>query len=242
MTGLILLLLIAAAVVYAVFFLIFKLIWMIIKKQSNKWPFILAGVCTVLFCGTVIGGAAWGIYKVFKPFSPIADRVKNNPAPVYGQTIYTDPEYGFSLTVFDGMDFSEWIHFDGADLKLGIDTNVFKKDNAGKDAAQTVMLAALLRLPNRDGKISVDALEEGLKNNTDRRLEITEMHRMTIDGSPALYVAGKGYSNRGESVPVWLMAAEKDGYVYFVAFMGISQTPTDIPEQSVKSLRFDAQN
>lgn len=243
MTGLILLLLIAAAVVYAVFFLIFKVIWMIIKKQSNKWPLILAGVCTVLFCGAVVGGTVWGVYKVMKPFSGIAERVKANPTPVYGQTVYTDPEYGFQLTVFNGMDFSDWMHFGEADVKLGIDTNVFKKDNAGKNIEEPVTLAALVRLENEPDQTSVKALEQGLKANKDRRLEVNEINRTSVDGHPALYVSGTAYGNRGESVPVWLLAAENGKYVYYIGIMEITKDGNStVPEQTVQSLRFTAQD
>ena len=243
MTGLILLLLIAAAVVYAVFFLIFKVIWMIIKKQSNKWPLILAGVCTVLFCGAAIGGAVWGVYKVMKPFSGIMERVQANPQPVYGQTVYTDPEYGFQLTVFNGMDFSDWMHFNGADVKLGIDTNVFKKDNAGKNVEEPVTLAALVRLENEPDQTSVKALEQGLKANKDRRLEVNEIRRTSVDGHPALYVSGTVYSNQGESIPVWLMAAEDGKYVYYFGILEVAKDGNStVPEQTVQSLRFTAQD
>lgn len=239
MTGLVILLLIAAAVVYAVFFLIFKLIWMITKKQSNKWPLILAGVCTVLFCGAAVGGAVWGVYKVIKPFSGMIERAQSNPRPIYGEIVYTDPEYGFQLTVFNGMDFSDWIHFNGADIKLGIDTNVFKKDNAGKNAEETVTLAAILRLQNDPEKTSLKTLEESLKASKDRRLEIHEIRSARVNGNPALYVAGTAYSNRGESVPCWLMGVEHGGFVYYVAIMEISEQPSQQPEQTVQSLRFN---
>lgn len=243
MTGLILLLLIAAAVVYAVFFLIFKVIWMIIKKQSNKWPLILAGVCTVLFCGAAIGGAVWGVYKVMKPFSGIVERVKANPQPVYGQTVYTDPEYGFQLTVFNGMDFSDWMHFGKADVKLGIDTNVFKKDNAGKNMEGPVTVAALARLENEPDETSVQAWEQALKANKDRRLEVNEIRRTSIDGRPALYVSGTAYSNQGDSIPVWLLAAEDGKYVYYIGIMEITKDENStVPEQTLQSLRFTARN
>lgn len=243
MTGLILSLLIAAAVVYAVFFLIFKVIWMIIKKQSNKWPLIWAGVCTVLFCGAAIGGAVWGVYKVMKPFSGIIERVRANPQPVYGQTVYTDPEYGFQLTVFNGMDFSGWMHFNGADVKLGIDTNVFKKDNAGKNLEEPFTLAALLRLENKPDQTSVEALEQGLKANKDRRLDVNQIRRTSIDGHPALYVSGAVYSNQGESIPVRLMAAEDGEHVYYISILEVTKDENSPAlEQTVQSLRFTAQD
>lgn len=242
MIGLIILLLIAAAVVYAVFFLIFKLIWMIIKKQSNKWPLILAGICTVLFCGAAIGGVMWGVYKVMKPFTGIVERIEANPNPIYGETVYTDPEYGFELTVFNGMDFSDWMHFNGLDAKLGIDTNVFKKDNAGKNIEGPVTIAALLRTKNYSEKTSITALEEALANNKDRRIEVSTLRHTSINGNPALYVTGTVYSNRGDNLPLWMVAAENGKYVYYVIMLQIAEQPTLQPEQTVQSLRFTRKN
>lgn len=244
MIALILLLLIAAAVIYAVFFLIFKVIWMIIKKQSNKWPLILAGVCTLLFCAGSAALIGWGSYKIIKPFTGIMERIKANPQPVYGQTEYTDPEYGFTLTVFNGMDFSEWMHFDGADVKLGIDTNVFKKDNAGKNVKGPVTLAALLRTANKPDETSVSAVETALKANKDRRIDIDKMYTTAIDGNPALYVSGTVYGNGGESVPVWFMAAENGKHVYYVGIMDFAKdgNNSQVPEQTLHSLRFSANN
>lgn len=241
MTGLIILLLIAAAVVYAVFFLIFKVIWMIIKKQSNKWPLILAGICTVLLGGAVIGGAIWGVHKIIKPFEPITQSLKANPAPIYGETVYTDPKYGFQLTVFDGMTFSDWMSFDDVKLKLGIDTNVFKKDNAGKNIQEPVTIAALLRIKNDSDNTSIYALEKALEENKDRRLEVTNLQRVTVNGDPALYASGTVYSNRGESIPLWMIAVENGKHVYYVAVTQITKnsdvTPTQ-PDQMLHSLRF----
>lgn len=241
---LILLLLIAAAAIYAVFFLLFKVIWMILKKQSNKWPLIWAGVCTVLFCGAAAAFIGWGTYKIMKPFTGVIERVKTNPQLVYGQTNYTDPEYGFTLTVFNGMDFSDWMHFNGSDVKLGIDTNVFKKDNAGKDFKGPVTIAAILRTANKPDDTSVSALEKALKANKDRRIDINEMRTMTIDGNLALYVTATVYGNHGESAPVWLVAAESGKYVYYIGILEITEdvNHSPVPEQMVQSLRFPAQN
>ncbi len=242
MTGLIILLLLAAAAVYAVFFLIFKLIWMIIKKQSNKWPLILAGVCTVLFCAAAVGGTVWGVYKVTKPFKGIVQSIRQNPMPIYGETVYTDPEYGFELTVFNGMEFSDWMHFSGADVKLGIDTNIFKKDNAGKNMEGPVTLAALARVKNDSDKTSLQSLEKALANNKDRRIEVNELRRTSLNGHPALYFAGTAYSNHGDKIPVWMTAAEDGKYVYYAAVMQVSEQPTSQPQQMVQSLRFNKED
>ena len=68
MTILVILFLLGITAVYAVFFLLFKIIWMILKKSSNKWPLILAGVATVLL-GTVTAlSAYYGVICGLYPF------------------------------------------------------------------------------------------------------------------------------------------------------------------------------
>ena len=71
------------------------------------------------------------------------NRYSANPAPVFGEHVYTDPLYRFQLDVFDGMDFSEWMEWDDVDVKLGVDTNVFKTD-ADRPTQDGSMLAAAL--------------------------------------------------------------------------------------------------
>ena len=55
MTGLLILLLFVLAAIYGLFFLFFKLIWLLFKKHKNKWPLILAGISTFISCLLVAG-------------------------------------------------------------------------------------------------------------------------------------------------------------------------------------------
>ena len=138
MTILVILFLLGITAVYAVFFLLFKIIWMILKKSSNKWPLILAGVATVLL-GTVTAlSAYYGVKKIIKPFNPIIAAAQT-PEPVYGEKAFNSPEYGTELTVYDGMTFSDWMHFGEIDLTVGIDTNALKKMPPGKPFSRLPM-------------------------------------------------------------------------------------------------------
>ncbi len=239
MSGLIILLLIAAGVVFAVFFLIFKLIWMMFKKEGNKWPLIWSGVCTVAFCAVTAFMIGTSVYKIVKPFTGMIEYVQKNPAPVYGEHVYTDPDYHFSLDVFNGMYFSDWINIKEANLKAGIDTNVFRNTN---NDSNSFTLAGVLRLP-LSKKTSVQAFKKGLSQNKDRRLEVHEAKNVTLHGLPGYYVRATIYSNRGEQVPGWLSAVEKDGYVYYVAviYAGEQTSSGSEPETTVKSIRFETQ-
>ena len=85
MTILIILALLALGVIYAVFFLLCKVAWLIFKSHSNKGPLITAGVCTVLL-SVLIGTGIWlGTRAVLAPFQGIKERIAQNPAPVYGE-------------------------------------------------------------------------------------------------------------------------------------------------------------
>ena len=108
---------------------------------------------------------------------------------------------------------------------------------------EPVTLAALVRLENEPDQTSVKALEQGLKANKDRRLEVSEINRTSVDGHPALYASGTVYSNQGESIPVWLMAAEDGQYVYYFGILEVAKDGNSlVPEQTVQSLRFTAQD
>ena len=131
MSGLLLFLLLGLLAVYAVFFLFFKVIWKLCKKDRNKWPLILAGICTALLTACVIGAAVWGVYKVMEPLRPIQQRLAAHPQPIYGTRTYKDPVYPLSFQISDGMDFSEWISLSDVKVKLGINTNLFRKDAKG---------------------------------------------------------------------------------------------------------------
>ncbi len=232
MTLLVLLGLLAVAAMYAVFFLLFKLLWVILKKDSNKWPLIWAGISTVLFGIVLSALAAWGIYKVISPFSGMMDRFSENPAPVYGERVYTDPVYRFQLDVFDGMDFSEWMEFDDVDIKLGLDTN-FLKDNQSQEEKeandQKTIAALLIRQSDVDEGHPLQDLRQGLASAANRRrdVEISSQEDLTIDGYPAMFVAGKVFTNQGVVLPFWLTAvADSYQQVFYVVTFALQENPT----------------
>ncbi len=127
MAELIVLGLLAIAAVYGLFFIIFKLIALLRKNKNNKGPLIWAGVATALV--VILSGIA--IYRVYqrvtKPFQPIIQTIRSQQHPIYGQRLYIDPQYGFSITTYDGMVFSHWITLGDIEALAGIDTNVFLK-------------------------------------------------------------------------------------------------------------------
>ncbi len=241
MTILIILALCVLAAIFAVCFGVFKLGWLAFKNHSNKGPLIAAGVCTVLVAGAITLGTWLSVRAVMAPFQGIMARVKQNPTPIYGQHVYQDNTFPFELTVYDGMDFSDWIHLGGVDFKLGIDTNAFKKDSAGKRNTEDFLIAALVRQPNVDEKQPFDVLQAQLNNaQAQRQLTLAKAGPAEVNGLPAYQASGEAYTNRGK-VNFWLSAVQPTpDTLYYVGALSLKDTP-QLAQQAqgmLTSLRF----
>ncbi len=232
MTILIILALLALVAVYAVFFLLCKVGWLIFKSHSNKGPLITAGVCTVLL-SVLVGGGIWlGTRAILAPFQGIKARIAQNPAPIYGEHTYQDERFPFELTVYDGMDFSNWINLGGLQLKLGADTNLFKKDSAGK-TPQNGLFALLIRQAPIEAEDPLSVLPSQLQAaQAQRRLTVTSAQLTTINGLPAYQAQGEAYSNRGK-VNFWVTNFQADpGTLYYVVILALNDTP-EITQQAL---------
>ncbi len=219
MTILIIMALIVLLVVFAVFFLFFKVAWLIFSKNTNRGPLIAAGVCTALLTVLVGVGIYQGYRAVVAPFRGVIARVQANPAPIYGEHSYEDDTYPFKLTVYDGMDFSNWINLAGIQLKIGIDTNAFKKGST-EQTNNEPLLAVIVRQANVSSKYPLEDLQKKLAEIEDQRqLELTSAQVTQINGLPAYQAVGEAYTNRGK-IHFWLTAvqAQPDTLYYMGAF------------------------
>ena len=237
MIWLILFLLIVVLVVYAVFFLFFKLIWILFKKNRNLWPLILAGISTILSGLLMVGLIAWGISRIVAPFRPLQQRIVTQPEPVYGTHTYIDPDYHFTFQFHDGMDFSEWITWFTPKIKVGIDTNEFKKDAAGRSIKGTgVYVILIYQTENINSQQPFQQLEEFLEENA--RISVSQHTPLVIDGQPAYYVTGTAYTNRGP-LPFWGQALyQNNAIIYTLAIEDSRLQRTSHPAQAiVQSLR-----
>ena len=134
----------ALAAIYGLFFLIFKLIALLFKKPGFKMPLILAGVATFIV-GILAGVAVYKLYqRIMLPFEPIVQTIQTQKHPIYGQRLYIDPTYGFTVTQYNGTVFSKWIDVGDVNLLVGLDTNDFlrQKENS---SSQDVTLFFLIR-------------------------------------------------------------------------------------------------
>ena len=246
MTLLIILALLSLLAVYAVFFLLFKLVWILMKKNSNKWPLIWAGVSTVIFGTVLIGLSAWGVYKVVSPFRGMLGRLSENPTPVYGERIYTDPVYRFQLNVFNGMDFSEWMELDDVNVKIGGDMNSFRDFTSPeeKEAAEKEFVAViLLRQEDVDDGHPLQDMREILASldNQRRDVEILSQEDFLADGYPAMLVTGRIYTRDGQPI-FFSISAIADVYqqvFYAVSFSPENPTAVEYAEKTVRSLRLE---
>lgn len=226
MTILIFSALIVLVIIYAVFFLLCKIGWLIFKSPSNKGPLITAGICTGL-TALVIGLGIWmGVNAVKAPFRGMINRVKQNAAPVYGARTYQDDAFPFTLTVYDGMDFSDWITWGRVKFKLGIDTNAFKKDASGQTPKKFLM-SGIVRYPLADNLHSLDALNTQLQEaQAQHRLTLTSSGLSEINGLPAYRAQGEAYTNRGK-IYFWLAVVQTNsGALYYLGAISAQEDPT----------------
>jgi len=230
-------LLFVLAVIYAVFFCIFKLIWVILKKERNFWPLVLAGVFTFLLGIGVVCGTYVVAKKVMAPFQQLINNIQSNPDMVIGQSTYKDPVYPFEMTVIDGMDYSDWFDLSNVSLKGGIDTNVFKK---GYDKNKPFLMSILMR-NQEDEKDPLKSFKESARDEKkgDNRIKVTREGETTINGLPAYEIEGVLDSNRG---PVdfkvgAILAPDKHSYVIIVFSLGENTLGTQA-DTMIKSFRF----
>ena len=202
MTGLFILLLLFLAVIYGISFGVFKLIWILFKKKRNFWPLILAGISTFLICVLCVVGIWWAAQRMITPFKPLFSQVQNHPEQVFGPQLYHDTTFPFELTVFDGMTFSDWITLKPVNIKIGLDTNYFKKANT--DEEKPFLLATFVRYTQADSTEPFEEIKKVLETK-DRRLQIQTQTQTTINGLPAYLIKAIAYSNQGP-LQAWLGA------------------------------------
>ena len=221
MITLIVVALIVAGIIYLAFFGIFKLIWLLCKSHRNFWPLVLAGVGTVLFGGMVTWGMWWSAQKLITPFKQMMVHAKENPEPVFGPRVYQDERFPFELTVFDGMDFSKWISFKDLHIKIGIDTNAFKKEEAATSSPLTILL---IRTPIED-KNEPFAQWHHFKDQPNTRMyfQIMREEETTVNGMQAYQVDGVAHSNHGPA-EVWMtLLNDGDKALYYLIIMELGE-------------------
>ncbi len=223
---LLLILLVILTLTFLFLFGVFKLIFWLAKNNRNLWPLILAGVGTCMIAVVVVGGAVWVYHKSTAPFRPLIERLASTPSWQEGERSYHDNTFPFSITVFDGMDFSDWIRFQQTYVKIGIDTNFFRSSKqAAPTHIPTHIMSALVRLPHTQNTDRPFEFWETLQsqNMPSGKIEVFEKRETTINNLPSYWVKMIIYtSNSGQmlstEIPVWIagIADPENKVIYYV--------------------------
>lgn len=232
--------LLALAVLYGIFFLIFKLIWLLLKKHSNFWPLILAGVASVLLIAASVLLSVSAFNRFVRPFNPIIDAVSAQQ-PQYGEHTYTAPDDAFSVTLYDGMVPSDWIHVNDLDVLVGLDTNALlpNEENQQLDGFAVIKQA-------KDEDLSPEELLNDLsatilQSEAGDKIELETVMPFNAGGnSSAAIVFGTIYADDEEQTyPLVILVAQQDNDVYFLIGAGKYQRGG---VDTVKSFRFGTQD
>ncbi len=240
----ILLCLLVIAVLYGVFFLLFKLLFLLCKSKRNFWPLILSGICTLLLL-LLMAIAAYQTYQHFaKPIMPIVQAATERTEPIYGETLYTDPLYGFTMTLHDGMTVGDWITLPTSSVLIGIDVNIFLLQDKTQQDQLPVSGFALVRIPQTTpmtARQAADALLQRLQQIPAEQGQFI----LTQDPKPinvgyqadGLLVTGTlKTATSDQDWPVTLIIATHDQAMY--ALVGLSKSAEQALSDTLLSFRF----
>lgn len=237
MVLLILFALLALAVLYGIFFLIFKLIWLLFKKQRNLWPLILAGVATVLLLVATVLLTVSAFNRFVQPFSPIIDAVSAQQ-PLYGERTYTAPNGAFSLTLYDGLVPSDWIRLNNLDILVGIDTNALISSDEQQQLDGFVVIKQAKDSDRTPAQLLDELAATILQSEAGDNVDLDPVLPFNAGGnSSAAIMNGTIYSDADEkNFPLVILAAQEGNDVYFLIGAGKYQRGGI---DAVQSFRFD---
>ena len=217
--------LIALAVLYGIFFLIFKLIWLLCKSKRNFWPLILAGVSSVLVIAATVLLAVSAFNRLVKPFTPIMEAMSSSE-PVYGQQTYTSPDNAFSLTLYDGMVPSDWIRLNELEVLVGLDTNALKAKNVSKNLLDGFVLIKQTKPEDRTPEQLLEDLSAAiLQSEAGDEMDLEAVTPFDAGAnSAAAIVHGTVYSDSSDQIiPTAILIAKKADKTYYVIGGGINE-------------------
>ncbi len=240
MAALIILVILALAAVYGLFFVIFKIIALLCKKQGYKMPLIAAGVATVLVA-ILTGVAIYRLYQqVMTPFQPIVQTIQSQQTPLIGQRLYIDPTYGFSVTQYDGMVFSKWLDIASAHVLIGVDTNSFiRPTTADKTFAAFSIIHNTVPAETTAEQLMQALLPQLQNNNSEVELELQMPQPVELgEDHIGSYLAATIYSDKlpSSGLPVAMLIAVQDGQAYY--FIGTSNQEDNVLWNTLTSFRF----
>ncbi len=233
-----------AAVVYGVFFLIFKLVWVIAGKNRNKWPLILAGTATVLLFAAVTLSALAGINTYVKPFMGLAEKAMNKTQVTTGVRPYKDPQHGFTVNLFGGTEMSDWLRSGDINMIVGFDTNlgpIYKELKAkGNENAVAPVSGFAVVAVREDEPVDVrhflqETVQQILEAQTPQFRIIGEPDYSIADSA---FLKGETTTNQGYKMKVYIMLSAQNNNTYFTVGMAAGNPAYEQQvEEEIRSFR-----
>jgi len=216
-------LIVLGLVSFALFFLIFKLIWILCKKKSNFWPLTISGVLAGVIV-LAVGIFSYGIYKQYvKPFDPIVETVKAQKTLQEGHKLYTNPQ-GFAITLYDGTTMSNWIHIDDWNFLVGVDTNMFINKNNSKQPISLYLLGHETDDDPENAHQIMAKVVEGIKqsNSPKASIVLNQVQPIEVGADAAAEMLNATIYPHNSNIPLdfSLVIATKGYDTYFLAGMG----------------------
>lgn len=236
--------LILAAFIYGIFFLIFKLGWIIAGSSRNKWPLILAGVATVLLFAVTIISTMVGVNKYIMPIMPVVEKTIQKTDITTGIRPYTDPQYGFSINLFGGTEMTEWINIDKDEhFVLGFDTNigaVAKKRNP-TDNNSVPPISGFVVYVQKDEPLA--SVEQYLQEQADEWLSV-QSPQVSFMSAPdfsvpnTVFLEGEGSTDQGRNFRIYVTIAAQDDLRYaVVGFVTGNPAYYQLAKEEIRSFR-----
>ena len=233
------LVLLTIAVLYGVCFLVFKLIWVLLKKKRNFWPLILAGAATLLIVLLTVLACVRTYKQYLQPLTPIVEAAAQQQEAVYGTEMYVNPTYGFSLTLKDGMTLSDWINVEGQKLILGLDVNLLNQQESDYPLHMLILLRSIKDNPAGTAQEILQQLVSRVQDTDNAySLEMSEIEPMFVRGNEpgALLTGHLQNPNNGLWFYYTCLIAKEGDTVYYL--LGIDDQENKLAEQTVRSFRF----
>ena len=242
----ILFLLVIVAVVYGIFFLIFKLGWIIAGKNKNKWPLILAGIATVLLFAVSIISTIMGVNKYIMPIMPLVEKTIQKTDITTGVRPYTDPKYGFTINLFGGTETSDWININNnSSLLLGFDTNIgaISKKNQGQQEAQNFVspISGLVVYVNKiepqaNVQEYLQEMAEDVVQAQNTQFKLLAEPDYSIPNT--VFLEGEGTTQQGRTYQAFVVFAAQDDLSYAVlGFVSGNATYQQMVKDEIRSFR-----
>ena len=180
------------------FSLIPPVVWLIAKKEGNKWPLWLAGIATAVLA-IAVTVSVYSAYNTFaKPFTGLIASATQKTVVSYDSRPYKDPRFGFTLNKYGSLEFSDWIHYEDISIKVGFDTNTVPLSRQAQtvEERQNVPLSGLVILrvqkdktPDLEEEFD-DTLEMVQQSVQSGQFEVENTQYVTMGSRTGLLVSG----------------------------------------------------